>query len=101
MHSPLNKITKTPDLLDENNSLNKEYLEFLEGLPYFIETDNCFFVHGGFDTNKENPFTDYSSMINLYINDDTYETNILNGKKLIHGHKVIEIQEIEKKYFKI
>ena len=93
----LKRITKTPELLDENNKLREKHLQFLENLPYYFELDNFFLVHGGFDLTKENPFTDYKSMINLYIDDDIYDTSILKGKKLIHGHKVTKIQIIENK----
>lgn len=93
----LTKITKVPDLLDENMNFRKKHLEFLEKLPYYYELDNCFLVHGGFDSRKEDPFNDFSSMIQLYIDDDNYDISILNGKRLIHGHKVTEIQIIEQK----
>jgi len=36
-------------------------------------------------------------MIQLYIDDDNYDTSILKGKKLIHGHKVNELQYIQNK----
>ncbi len=93
----LKKITKTPDLLDENLTLRKRHIDFLEALPYYVELDNCFLVHGGFDSRKPDPFKDYSAMIQLYIDDDIYDTSILKGKKLIHGHKPNELQRIQNK----
>ena len=64
---------------------------------YLLNNTNFFIVHGGFDFKKPNPFKDFSSMIQLYIDDDNYDTSILKGKKLIHGHKVNELQYIQNK----
>jgi len=91
----LKRITKSADLLNHKNELDINHLEFLKALPYYIELDDCFLVHGGFDPLKPNPFTDYSSMINLYVNYESYQPKILKGKRMIHGHKVTEIQNIE------
>lgn len=91
------KITKVPDMLDENQNLRKTHLEFIENLPYYYELNNCYLVHGGFDAKKVDPFNDFSSMIQTYIDDDNFNVIILKGKRLIHGHKVTELQIIKEK----
>ncbi len=90
------RINKCPDLLDENGTLKQRYVAFMQSLPYYYEMDDCFLVHAGFDFKKPAPFKDYSAMINFYIDNSNYDTSILNGKRMIHGHRVTEIDHIEK-----
>jgi serine/threonine protein phosphatase 1 len=37
------------------------------------------------------------NLLDAYYNYDNYDTTILNGKRLIHGHKITEIQIVEQK----
>ncbi|MBN1186996.1 MAG: serine/threonine protein phosphatase [Bacteroidales bacterium] len=86
----ITRINKSPDLLDLDGNIKEEYLDFLIRLPYFIEMEDCFLVHAGFDFRKPDPFSDYESMVQLYIDINNYDTRMLDGKKLIHGHIVTE-----------
>lgn len=88
------RINKCPDLLDASGALEKRYLHFMSGLPYYFEMDDCYLVHAGFDYKKPEPFKDYSAMIQLYIENEKYDVSILNGKKMIHGHRVTAIHSI-------
>ncbi|MDA3866883.1 MAG: metallophosphoesterase [Salinivirgaceae bacterium] len=90
------KITKCPDLLDECGSLKERYVNFMQSLPYYYEMDDCFLVHAGFDFKKPEPFQDYSAMIQFYIDNESYDTSVLNEKRMIHGHRITEIDYIEK-----
>ena len=67
----------------------------MEALPYYFEMDDCYIVHGGFDFKKPDPFKDYSAMLNFYIDNENYDLSILNNKRMIHGHRVTEIDYIQ------
>lgn len=84
------KIHKT---LEDNNSLGllnkkgkikKKYREFIESCIYFIEVDEYFLVHAGFDFQADHPFENYKAMMN--IAKFKAKKKFLNGKKVIHGH---------------
>lgn len=92
----IRRINKSPDLLDPYGAIKEKYLDFLIGLPYFFEMEDCFLVHAGFDFKKADPFSDYESMIQFYIEIEAYDTSILDGKMMIHGHKVTEKDIIQK-----
>jgi serine/threonine protein phosphatase 1 len=88
------KINKSPDLLNENKSVKREYVDFMSKLEYYYELDDFIIVHAGINFNVENPFQDFVSMLELR------KTNpnpiILNGRRILHGHQVTPLFEIEK-----
>jgi serine/threonine protein phosphatase 1 len=72
-----------------------KYLSFLESLPYYIELDDCFLVHAGFNFYSPAPFQDYKAMLNIrrfFINND-----YVKDKKVIHGHVPKKLSSILKK----
>ncbi|WNJ21529.1 metallophosphoesterase [Pontibacter sp. G13] len=84
LRGPFAGTIKAPDLVDANGQLPQKYIDFLESLPYFIETDDVWMVHAGFDFHAEDPFRDTDAMMVIrgYEVDHAYT----KGKPIIHGH---------------
>lgn len=87
------RIGKSANLLDEEGNLQTKYLDFAQSLPYYIELEDCWLVHAGFNTNIENVFADTISMIETTRFD--YDAEKLKGKQVIHGHKVFYLNDIQ------
>ncbi len=86
--------------LAKNNELNlldgkkihKIYIDFIESLPYYYELDKFFIVHAGIDFNKDDPFKDYLSM--LEIRNMPYNTEMAKNKTIVIGHQPTNNDEI-------
>lgn len=72
--------------LDYLKKLPSEHIQFFRSLEYYIELEDYYLVHAGFNFKDADPFSDYESM--LWIRD--WHKNIrqenLHNKKIIHGH---------------
>ena len=79
------KMNKSPDLLDNNKNIKEKYYDFFIELPYFVELDDYFIVHAGFDFINPDPFKNYQVM--LEIRNPLPDNKYLKTKKLIHGHQ--------------
>jgi serine/threonine protein phosphatase 1 len=95
----MTKFKKTPDLLDEFGGMNQRYLDFINGLPYYIDTEDFYLVHAGFDFGEEEPFEDWEAM--LWIRQfppRLSELQILSmlgrPKRIVHGHTPNSIGDI-------
>ena len=86
------KMNKSRTLLDENGELIEKYRVFCEKLPYYYELDDFYLVHAGFDFKRENPFENLYAMIE--IRQRIVDISQMNGKRIIHGHKPEEIDQI-------
>ncbi len=62
----------------------EHYINFLNNLPYFIEMEDCFLVHAGFDFSAPQPFEAWEAMLNIVGID--VDNKLVMGKKIIHGH---------------
>ena len=82
------------DLLD-GEKLADKYFQFLMALPYCFELENHFIVHAGFDLSKPEPLMDKEGM--LVQRGMVYNTQILSGKTVIHGHQPFYIEDIRSK----
>lgn len=72
----------------------KPYINFLDATPFYIELDDYFLVHAGFNFLIKDPLSDKPSMLN---SKNFWEFNgKLNGKKTIHGHTPVSLTEIKK-----
>ncbi len=71
----------------------KKYIQWMENLELFVETDDFIAVHAGLNFNIENPFTDARSM--LWIRDFEVDSKKIRNKKLIHGHVPVNLELIE------
>ncbi len=69
------------------------YVHFLEGLPYFLSTDEYLIVHAGFNFNAEDIFEDKDAMI--WIRDIKYDPEKAGQKAIIHGHTPMPLVNIE------
>ncbi len=80
--------------IEDINKLDKKYMDFIEGLEYYVETENCYLVHAGFNFEAENIFDDQVAM--LWARQYEVKPELLNNKTLIHGHTPIEFGFITK-----
>jgi serine/threonine protein phosphatase 1 len=88
------RINKSANLLDENGKVIEKYLHFMQKLPYYIELENVWLVHAGFNTKIDDMFSDTISMVEARRFE--YDSEKLKGKKVIHGHEVFYFKDIEK-----
>ncbi len=78
------------------NDLKKipiEYINWMKDLEYYIELDNFFLVHAGFNFDSENPFEDKDSM--LWVRDYEIDSDKIGNKKIIHGHVPVNLEFID------
>ena len=70
------------------------HINFYKNLKYYIELEDYYLVHAGFDFRKPNPFLDTESMlwIRRWYNHIDYDA--LDGKTIIHGHTPIKENQI-------
>ena len=73
--------------------LHQDYKEFFQGLTFYYELTNSFLVHAGFNFSRDDPFSDYPSM--LWIRDFTVDSAQLKEKFMIHGHTPVSPQHIQ------
>ena len=78
------RLQKCRGVIGEEGNIRPHYLDFMRTLPYYFELDDFYLVHGGFNFNLENPFEDFKNMLWLRAFEPNLE--LLNGKKIIHGH---------------
>lgn len=88
------KISKSPDLLNENGEVKLQYVEFFSNLDYYYSLNDFIIVHAGLNFSSERPYDDKVSMLEL--RSSTIDSSKLNGKKLVHGHQVTPLNEIRK-----
>lgn len=74
--------------------LPEKYIDFLDSLPYYIEIDNYYLVHAGFNFQEGKPFEDYHSM--MTIRNFHVDKRLLGNKKIIHGHTPLPLYEIRR-----
>jgi serine/threonine protein phosphatase 1 len=79
-------------LFESGWKLKPKYLEFFQSMPYYIELDNFFLVHAGFNFNINRPFEDTVSMIT--IRNWIYDPVIAKGKIIIYGHTPTRLEDI-------
>ena len=79
------------DLFDKR-IIKEKYHKLLQDTYHYIETEDYFLVHAGFDFEKEEPFKDSRSM--LFINRFKAKRKLLKGKKVVVGHKPKKLHNI-------
>ena len=87
------RINKSANLLDEEGNLKAIYHQFILDLPYFIELEDFWLVHAGFNTKTEDMFADTVAM--LEARRFEYDEKLLNGKTVIHGHELFYLGDIQ------
>ncbi len=69
-----------------------KYINFIEGLDYFLELESFFIVHAGFNFTVADPLGDFMSM--LTIRDYPVKPEMIGMKKIIHGHNATLLDDI-------
>lgn len=82
-------------LLNKKECIKTPYRNFIESCLYYIEVDEYFLVHAGFDFHADHPFENFKAMMN--ITKFKAKKSFLNGKKVIHGHNPKELSKIMNK----
>jgi serine/threonine protein phosphatase 1 len=70
-------------------------LLFFLHFPFYEETDHFFLVHAGLNPRLKNPLEDIDHM--LWTREEVYPAEFLNGKRLVHGHTPVPVDEIRKR----
>ncbi len=78
------KLANSKSILNKKKKLKKKYRKFMKSLPYFIELEDYFLVHAGFDFKKKKPFKDINTMLN--IRGFNYNAEKAKNKMIITGH---------------
>jgi serine/threonine protein phosphatase 1 len=74
--------------------LKKGYRKFLKSTLHYIESDDFFVVHAGFDFKSEIPF--YNTFDMLWMRNFKSNKELQKFKPVIHGHKITPIKQIRK-----
>ncbi len=85
----------TSAFFTSNLELKPEYFNFFKSMPYFIELEDYFFVHAGFDFKSIKPFENTDEMIQ--IRNWPYHPALAKNKTIVHGHNPTELDEIHKR----
>jgi serine/threonine protein phosphatase 1 len=70
-----------------------DYIEWMKNLEYFIELDQYFLVHAGFNFRNGSPFSDKNSM--LWIRDYEIDSDKVSNKRIVHGHVPVSLEFID------
>jgi len=76
-----------PGELDNPGSVRmipERYFTFLNSLQYYIMLDDFFLVHAGLGEVYDDPMEDIDSL--LWTRVEIYDTDLLKGRRIIHGH---------------
>lgn len=71
----------------------KDYLEWMQELPYYIELEDYILVHAGLNFDISNPFDDKISMI--WLRDYRIVPAKINNKTIVHGHVPVSLEFID------
>jgi serine/threonine protein phosphatase 1 len=85
-------------LVDERTIIKEKYVKFFEEMLFYIELENCFLVHAGFDVDYEfvkiqNIFTNKEAMV--WIRDFKGNLERTKQKPVVHGHVVHNLEQIK------
>lgn len=74
-------------------SFDQKYMDFFNDLEYYIETEDYYLVHAGFNFASPDPLADRYSM--LWVRNSEVDEKFLGKRKLIHGHTPRTLLRIE------
>ncbi|AFM03616.1 putative phosphohydrolase [Bernardetia litoralis DSM 6794] len=86
------------DLINKDREIKPKYVAFFNEMFFYIELENCFLVHAGFDINYEplngeTLFTNAQAMLWVRkFKGNLYKTN---QKPVVHGHVVHNLEQIK------
>ena len=78
--------------IEDPTGIPPKYLDLVRKMEYFIELDDVFLVHAGFNFSAEDVFADLNSM--MYIRHMKIDNALVKYKKIIHGHTPILLSTI-------
>lgn len=85
-------------IIEENylDFIPEDHLKFFKRLTYITELEDFILVHAGINFKDDDPFSDYHSMI--WIRDwyKHIDPDLLDNKKIIHGHTPRSIETLKK-----
>lgn len=81
------------NMLDADGKPIDRYMQFFADLYYYIELEDTFLVHAGFNFESDNPFEDYESM--LWTKKNYRRVNPNPRKRIIHGHFIKPLDNIQ------
>jgi serine/threonine protein phosphatase 1 len=90
----LPRLQKRRGIVGDDLKILPKYEGFFLQLPYYFELDKYYLVHAGFNFDKVDFLEDFEPM--LWIKDFKVDIIRLNGKRIVHGHSVKPISEIQK-----
>lgn len=79
--------------VDKVHQVPSLYLNFIQALPFYFETEKYILIHAGLNFDLEDPYKDDFAMLN--IRDMEVDLKKTGNKKIIHGHVPISYLEIE------
>ncbi len=80
---------------DDAENIPKKYLDFMLNLPYYHESGDYIFVHGGLNFKKKDPFEDQYGMMWERYWYDKIKYKWLRNRIIVHGHTPTAKDEIE------
>lgn len=81
--------------IDDLKQLDKKYITFINELKPFVELENCFLVHAGFNFKEEDIFKDTNSMYWIRNWYEAIDAEKVKGKLIIHGHTTRRFDTLE------
>ena len=78
--------------VDKVDDIPERYIDFINTLPFYIELEDFFIVHAGFNYLSPDIFSDWDSM--LHIRDFVVDPGKTHYKTIIHGHLATPLQDI-------
>lgn len=83
--------------VDKISDIPPKYINFLEGLTYYIDHDPWILVHAGFDYKSQNPLDDKETMVN--IRHIKKPASLHKDKMIVHGHVPVPLQQIIQQFW--
>lgn len=87
------KLYEGLSLLDENDTLDLKYLNYMRSMPKYLALDKFYLVHAGFNFALANPLVDEEAM--LWIRKPVPNLEWLAGRQVIHGHQPFGLATIK------
>ncbi|MBE0651619.1 MAG: serine/threonine protein phosphatase [Bacteroidales bacterium] len=79
--------------VEEPSDIPEEYIDWMRSRDYYLELDDFFAVHAGFNFDIEDPLSDTESMI--WIRNFITKHEMIKGKRIVHGHNPSTIETIK------
>ena len=80
--------------ISDLREIDRKYIDFFNGLSYYMEEGNILFVHAGFNDQAPDPFSDTYNMV--WQCHSSYHNPLLSGRTVIYGHRPKTISYIKK-----